>query len=152
MTDHVDSDPTQGESSAGNRKLTRRYFDEILNRGNFAVAADLLSASLAFRNPPVVAHGIDEFVSAIAGVRAAFPDLHFAIEDEIAEGDKVVTRWRVTGTQRGPFLGHAPAGKVIDVSGINIFRIADGTIQEIWVNMDRLGEAEQLGWLQPSES
>jgi steroid delta-isomerase-like uncharacterized protein len=132
--------------STENKALARRYFDEVLNRGDFSIADTLLSEDVVFRNPPVVARGTAEFKDVISGVRAAFPDLRFAIEDELAEGDKVATRWRVSGTQRGAFLGHPPSGKRIDVSGMNMFRIVGGRILEIWVNMDRLGEAEQLGW------
>jgi steroid delta-isomerase-like uncharacterized protein len=135
-----------------NRSLVRRYFEEVLNRGDFDAADSLLSPTVVFRNPPIVARGAGEFRDVIAGVRAAFPDLAFAIEDELVDGDKVATRWRVTGTQRGPFLGHPASGRRIDVSGMNIFRIAGGKIQEIWVNMDRLGEAEQLGWVGPHRS
>lgn len=74
-------------------------------------------------------------------MRTAFPDLRFTIHDEIAEADKVVIRWTVTGTQHGEFFGHLASGRRIDVSGINIFRIAGGKIQEIWVNMDRAGRS-----------
>ena len=133
-----------------NKRLARRYFEQILNAGDFSVADTLLGADLVFRNPPILTRGIDDFKTAINGVRAAFPDLHFTVHDDIAEGDKVVIRWTVTGTQRGEFLAHPPSGRRIDVTGINIFRIGDGKIREIWVNMDRLGEAEQLGWMEPS--
>ena len=131
-----------------NKLLARRYFDQILNDGNFSVAETVLASNCIFRNPPIVAHGVNEFTTVIAGVRAAFPDLHFTIHDEIAEADKVVIRWTVRGTQRGDFLGHPASGKQIDVTGINIFRIGDGRVQEIWLNMDRLGEAVQLGWIE----
>jgi steroid delta-isomerase-like uncharacterized protein len=136
---------------ADNRTLVRRYFEEVLNRGDFAVADALLSADIVFRNPPIVARGTSEFKRAIGDVRAAFPDLRFEIEDELVDGDKVATRWRVMGTQRGAFFGHPASGKRIDVTGMNIFRIAGGRIHEIWVNMDRWGEAEQLGWIAPPQ-
>jgi steroid delta-isomerase-like uncharacterized protein len=129
-----------------NLLIVRRYFEEILNRGAFAVANALLAPTVVFRNPPVLTHGPKEFTDAIRSVRAAFHDLHFAIEDEITEADKVAIRWRVSGTQTGSFLGHPPSGRRIDVTGMNIFQLADGHIQEIWVNMDRRREAEQLGW------
>jgi steroid delta-isomerase-like uncharacterized protein len=130
-----------------NKLLARRYFDRILNAGDFSVAETLLASDFIFRNPPIVARGVGEFKAAIDAVRAGFPDLHFNIHDEIAEGDKVAIRWTVTGTQRGDFLGHPASGRTIDVTGMNVFRIASGKIQEVWVNMDRLGEAEQLGWI-----
>jgi len=133
-----------------NKLLARRYFERILNAGDFSVADALLASDFVFRNPPVVTRGIDEFKAAIDSVRAAFPDLHFTIHDEIGEADKVVFRWTVTGTQHGEFFGHPATGRTIDVTGINIFRVAGGKIQEIWVNMDRLLETEQLGWTAPS--
>jgi steroid delta-isomerase-like uncharacterized protein len=133
---------------AENKLLARRYFEQILNDGNFSVADTLLASDFIFRNPPIVAQSVSEFKTVIDSVRRAFPDLHFTIYDEIAEADKVVIRWTVTGTQRGDFLGHPASGKTIDVTGINIFRMAGGRIQEIWVNMGRLGEAEQLGWIE----
>jgi steroid delta-isomerase-like uncharacterized protein len=129
--------------------IARRYFEEILNVGNFSVADTLLASDFVFRNPPVATRGIGEFKAAIDSVRAAFPDLHFTIHDEIADADKVVFRWSVSGTQRGEFFGHPASERTIDVTGINIFRIEGGKIQEIWVSMDRLGEAEQLGWTAP---
>ena len=132
---------------ADNKRLAHRYFEHILNGGDLAMAETLLASDVIFRNPPVTAHGVSEFTTVIAAVRSAFPDLHFTIHDEIAEADKVVIRWTVRGTQRGDFLGHPAAGKTIDVTGINIFRIAGQRVQEIWVNMDRLGEAVQLGWI-----
>jgi len=135
-----------------NKRVARRYFDEILNAGNFSASSTLLASDFVFRNPPVLARGIDEFEAAIGSVRAAFPDLRFTIHDEIAESDKVVFRWTVTGTQRGEFLGHPASGRTINVTGINIFRIIQGKIQEVWVNMDRLGEAEQLGWTERSSA
>jgi steroid delta-isomerase-like uncharacterized protein len=130
-----------------NKSVARRYFAEVLNRGNFTVAGELLAPDVVFRNPPVIARGVDEFRAAIEAVRGAFPDLQFVIEDELAEGDRVAMRWRVSGTQRGEFFGRPASGRKIDVTGMNMFRIASGRIQEIWVNMDRLGEAEQLGWI-----
>jgi steroid delta-isomerase-like uncharacterized protein len=132
---------------AENKRLARQYFAQVLNDGDFSEANALLASDFIFRNPPVVAQGVKEFKAVIEGVRAAFPDLRFTIQDEIAEADKVAIRWTLTGTQRGDFLGHPASGKTIEVTGMNIFRIAGGRIQEIWVNMDRLGEAEQLGWI-----
>ena len=76
-----------------------------------------------------------------------FPDARYAVEDQIAEGDKVVVRWTLRATQATEYQGHPPNGKMMSVTGISIFRLAGGKIQEITVNMDRLGQMEQLGWL-----
>ena len=76
------------------------------------------------------------FGKLVAALRSAFPDLHFTLEDELAEGNKVATRWVMRGTQ-GP--------RKVDVSGMDIFLIENGKIREIWVNMDTLAQARQMG-------
>jgi steroid delta-isomerase-like uncharacterized protein len=86
----------------------------------------------------------------MADFHAAFPDLHFRVEDCVAQGDRVLARWRLTGTQRGDFQGHPASGKAATVAGMSLFRLEGGKIQEIWVNMDRLGMQQQLGWLPAS--
>jgi steroid delta-isomerase-like uncharacterized protein len=83
----------------------------------------------------------------VAALRKGFPDLHFRIDDVIAEDGKVATRWTMTGTQQGELPGHAPTGKRMVVTGMDIFRVEKGRIPEIWVNMDVLGQVQQLGWL-----
>ena len=89
-----------------------------------------------FRNPPAVVKGIAEFRKLVASLRGAFPDLHFTLEDELAEGNKVATRWVMRGTQ---------GARKMDVSGMDIFLIENGKIREIWVNMDSLAQAQQMG-------
>ena len=79
-------------------------------------------------------------------LRAAFPDARYTVEEQIASGDKVVVRWTLRATQALEYQGHPPHGKTMTVTGISLFRLADGKIQEITVNMDRLGQMEQLGW------
>ena len=129
-----------------NKGIARRYFEEICNQGNFAEAETLLAANFVFENPPVRCEGIEAFKQLITGLRTAFPDMRFSIEDEIAEGNKVCTRWRGTGTQRGEFRGIPPTHKQFEVTGMDIFQIIGGKIERIWVNMDMLGQAQQLGW------
>jgi predicted ester cyclase len=75
----------------------------------------------------------------------AFPDLHFTVEDIIAEGDKVVTRLTCRGTQQGAFMGIPPTGKQATVTAIDINRFAGGKSVEHWLNMDTLGLLQQLG-------
>ena len=82
----------------------------------------------------------------MARFHAAFPDAHFNVEEQIAEGDKVVVRWTLRATQAGEYQGHPSNGKSMTVTGISIFRLAGGKLQEITVNMDRVGQMEQLGW------
>jgi steroid delta-isomerase-like uncharacterized protein len=78
-------------------------------------------------------------------LRQAFPDLQITVEDQIAEGDKVATRWRGRGTHQGDFLGIPSTGRPMEIAGITIFRLADGKIVESWGNPDNLGMLVQLG-------
>lgn len=76
---------------------------------------------------------------------AGFPDLRVVIEDEIAEGDRVVTRGQMQGTHQGDFLGIPATGKRIDIAYIDIWRLENGKAVENWVQMDMLGMMQQLG-------
>ena len=119
-----------------NKAIAHRYFDELLNKGNLGALDTIVAPDVVFRNPPAVVRGIDEFRKLIAGLRAAFPDLNFTLEDEIVDGNKVATRWVMRGTT---------GDRKMDVSGMDIFLVVDGKIKEIWVNMDTLTQAQQLG-------
>lgn len=130
-----------------NKELVRHYFEGWANRGDPAVADALIATNVVLRNPPHVVRSLADYKQGMTAFHAAFPDLRFTIEEEIAEGNTVVIRWTLRATHQGEYQGRAPTGKKAMVTGISIFRIADGKIQEITVNMDRLGQFEQLGWL-----
>jgi steroid delta-isomerase-like uncharacterized protein len=135
------------QSASRNKEIIRRYFDRWANHGDTAVADELMAPNLVLRNPPNVLTNLADYKRSMAGFHAAFPDLRFTIEDEIAEGDRVVVRWSLRGTNTGPYQGQPATGKPIAVTGASTFRLADGRIQEVWVSMDRLGLMDQLGWL-----
>lgn len=124
-------------SARDNGATARRYFD-ILNSGDLDAMSAIVTSDVVFRNPPAVIRGVEALRKVIAGLRAAFPDLRFTLEDEFGEGDKVATRWVMKGTQ---------GTRKMDVTGMDIFLFADGKIKEIWVNMDTLAQARQLGWV-----
>jgi steroid delta-isomerase-like uncharacterized protein len=133
-------------STQENKAIGRRAFEEIWNQGNLAAieelyAANQVSHGLGMEVPPGTA-GLQQFVSIY---RTAYPDTHFTVEEQIAEGDKVATRWTATGTHRGELMGIAPTGKRVTVTGIAITRIANGKIVETWNNFDALGQLQQLG-------
>ena len=79
--------------------------------------------------------------------RSGFPDIHITIEDEIAEGDKVLSRWTLRGTHKGEFAGTAPTGKHVTVTAMTLFRFEAGKIVEGWDYWDALGFMTQLGLL-----
>ena len=77
--------------------------------------------------------------------RTAFPDLQITVEDQVAEGDKVVTRWTARGTHRGELLGVTPSGNRVEISGISIDRFSGSKFVESWSNYDALGTMQQIG-------
>jgi steroid delta-isomerase-like uncharacterized protein len=81
----------------------------------------------------------------VSGYRAAFPDLEVTIDDQIAEGDRVVTRWTARGTHTGDLWGIPGTGKQVTVTGTSIDRNQDGRIVETWSHWDALGLMQQLG-------
>jgi predicted ester cyclase len=96
--------------------------------------------------------GIDEMKAFVAGYRHAFPGARSTVEDQVAEDDKVVTRWRARGTHRGQ-LGPIPAtGREFEMDGVTIERIVAGKIVEVWVARDELGLLRQLGMLPEEEA
>jgi steroid delta-isomerase-like uncharacterized protein len=129
----------------GANKLTvHRTFEEIWNRSNFAViderfASDYVGHSATEIQGP---EGAKQFVAAM---RNAFPDFQYTVEDEIAEGDKVVHRWSARGTHTGEFQGIPPTSAQVTITGISICRVANGKIVEGWTNVDMLGLLQQLG-------
>jgi steroid delta-isomerase-like uncharacterized protein len=130
-----------------NKAVVQRYFDGWANHADTRVADELIAPDLILRNPPTITHGLDDYKQGMTSFHAAFPDLHFTVEDQIAEKDRVVVRWSLRGTHLGELQGQPATGKSIIVTGTSTFRIADGKIREIWVNMDRLAMMTQLGWL-----
>lgn len=119
-----------------NKAIARRYFEDILNKGSAPAIDAIIAPDVVFRNPPVVLKGIEEYRNLVAQLRDAIPDLRFTLEDTFAEGNKVATRWVMRGTQ---------GTRKLDVSGMDIFLIENGKIRQIWVNMDTLAQARQLG-------
>ena len=136
-------------SREANKAIPRRITDEAWNRGNLAILDELVAPDFVRHTPlrPEGIHGIEGFKDHVARLRAGFPDAQFLIEDEIAEGDRVVNRWTFRGTHRGDFAGIPATGKAVTMTAIGIVRIADGKIAEIWDEADAMGVLQQLGVL-----
>ena len=132
-------------STEDNKTNVRRFIEEGWNQGNTAVFDELFAADYLGHDPNGPLHGPEGFKQYFATYRSAFPDTHLTIEDQIAEGDKVVTRWTATGTHQGPLMGIVPSGKHVTITGITITRIASGKAVEDWVNFDTLGMLQQIG-------
>lgn len=134
--------------SETNKALVRRSFNECLNTGDFTTFNDIVANNYVYQDPAVgTKKGHQDFESMMTMYRTAFPDLHFTIEEQIAEGNKVVTRWTATATHKGEYLGIKPTGKRTTVSGILISTIENGKIVNDVEAWDALGLLTQLGAL-----
>jgi steroid delta-isomerase-like uncharacterized protein len=134
-----------------NQALVSRYVEETLNHKNLAVVDELFAPGFVDHDSSMSeARGPEEIKRMAAMVHASFPDLHFTIEDMIAERDKVVYRYTARGTHEKDFMGIPATGKQISFTGIHIYRVADGKLQEEWENWDTLGLMRQLGVIPPA--
>ena len=131
--------------SERNKAQVRRVIEEIYNRGDLAVVDELAASDLVIHASSQDIRGRDGAKQYVAALRAGFPDLHLTVEDQVAEGDMVVTRWTARGTHTGAFQGIPAKGKAIRVAGTDIDRIIDGKTVECWAHVDELGLMQQLG-------
>jgi steroid delta-isomerase-like uncharacterized protein len=132
-------------STEDNKALVRHFTEEIWNRGHVALLDELVDPHFVSHDPHVPVQGPEQFKQFVLMYRSAFPDASFSIEEEIAEGDQVVTRYTTQETHRGMFLGISPTGKHVTVTGITIDRFANGKLVESWNSFDTLGLLQQLG-------
>jgi predicted ester cyclase len=120
--------------------------EEDISQGNMAVADEIIDPTFFdHTNPPDMQHGVQGHKAIVTLFRASFPDLQWQIDDMLADGDKVVVRTTMRGTQLGEFFGLPPTGKHVVVSGIHLLRLANSKIVEHWGNNDDLGLMQQLG-------
>ncbi|HXF60737.1 MAG TPA: ester cyclase [Caldilineaceae bacterium] len=136
---------------AQNKALVRRSIEEIYNQGNLAAVDELAATDLVIHAQSEEIRGRAGAKQFIATLRAGFPDIHFTIEDQVAEGDRVVTRWTAHGTHAGAFQGIPPTGRQVRIVGVDIDRIVNGRIVECWAHVDELGMMKQLGVISAPE-
>lgn len=131
-----ESGPGESVSSAPeNKALVRRWLEEVFTGGAVSRLGEIFTQAYVLHDPsfPEEVHGFDGIRRYVGAYRAAFPDLRVSVEDQVAEADTVATRWAVRGMHRGEFLGMAPTGDEVAVSGIEFDRIFGGRIDEAWV-------------------
>jgi steroid delta-isomerase-like uncharacterized protein len=131
-----------------NKAAVARFFLELCGRDEpegfkEVFAADYHDHDVA--NKEADTRGADGIREEALGYRKAFPDFQFTIEDQVAENDRVVTRWSWTGTNTGEMRGRAPTGKKVRMVGTTTFRFEKGKIKEGWWHWDVLGMLSQLG-------
>ena len=135
-------------SAEENKRIVRHLFEEAMNRGNLGVVDEVVAPDYVDHdpaNPSDLPPGPEGLKQLMSGYRSAFPDVEMTIEDQIAEGDKVVTRWTARGTHQGDLMGIAPTGKQATITGIFVDRLANGKLVESWANWDTFGMLQQLG-------
>jgi steroid delta-isomerase-like uncharacterized protein len=130
------------------KDIPRRLLEEAFNAGHLDVVDELVAENAVDhdpQNPNAGVRGPEGVRTMLGTYRAAFPDLHLEIQEQLSDGDYVVTRWRSSGTHQGDLFGIPATGRHGTVTGITIDRIANGKIAESWTNWDTLGLLQQVG-------
>ncbi|MGD1004625.1 MAG: ester cyclase [Methanoregulaceae archaeon] len=128
--------------------IVRKFFEVGPSKGDLAAADALLHPEFSLHTPlPTPGPGIEAMNNVITTCRAAFHGLHVTIDDIMADGDKVTARFTARGVHNGEFMGLPPTGKPITMTGIEIFRIQEGKIAELWGEANLMGLMQQLGIL-----
>jgi steroid delta-isomerase-like uncharacterized protein len=134
-------------TTTANKALVTRYYDEVLNQRNLTVLDDLLAPDFVSWLPDGTRLGRAEYGDAVRASHQAFPDLVVEVLDQLGEGDRVATRWRASGTHRGPFAGIPATGRPVTITAMHLHRVADGRLTEHWEEIDLLRLLRQLGVL-----
>ncbi len=137
-----------------NKKLVERLYAEVINGGDAEAAQRLVSSDFAQRQVFVGQsddgrRGAAALLATLAPLRAAFPDMAFALEDVLAENDRVAVRWTMTATHQGTFAGIEPTHRRISQNGLVFYRVADERIAESWALVDVYGLMLQIGAIAP---
>ena len=136
-------------STEQNKATARRWFSDIITEGQLGVADEIFAANHIIHDPhappsgwPNGPEGLKMVASVFGG---GFRDWNISIDDQIAEGDRVASRWMASATHTGSVMGLTPTGKTVRVTGVNVTRFAEGKIAESWSNFDMLTLLQQLG-------
>ena len=133
-------------STEVNKASVRRFYDEVFNKKNRAAIDEFVAPNqVDHAAPPGTPAGLAGAKQLLGMYLTAFPDCHLTVEDMIAEGDRVVARFTMRGTQQGAFMDIPPTGKQVTVTAIDINCISGGKCVEHWMEMDTLGLLQQLG-------
>ncbi len=125
-----------------NKRLVRRHYEEVLSQKRLDLIEELYSDSIQIGDEASMPRA--QFSAMAHLMMTIFPDIEVTVRDQVAEGDKVVSRWTATGTQQGDFLGVAATGKRVTIKAIHIHQIQDGRICALWEEIDLLGLVQQL--------
>ncbi len=134
-------------TTEANKAQFRRTLEEMFNQGNLAIADELIAPDcLNHEVPPGMNNrGPESMRQVVVMLRTAFPDLHYIIEELVAEGDTVAGRVTMSGTHLGPYMGIAPTGRSFRQAQMHFVRFRDGKGVEHRAVRDDLGMMQQLG-------
>jgi steroid delta-isomerase-like uncharacterized protein len=133
---------------AENKTVVNRFVEEVINQGRFEQADELVVADFVELDPlPGQQPGRKGLKEVIGQMRTAFPDIHWVLDEMVAEDEKVVSRFTWSGTHRGTFLGIPATGRSISVKGVVIDRVVAGKMVDSRILMDGLSMMQQLGAL-----
>ncbi len=132
--------------SEENKAVVRRMLEEAINQRNMDVLDEIFAPEFVDHTAvPGQAPGVEGLKQFFAMMDAGFPDFHAVVEDVIAEGDKVAVRFTFHGTHQSEFMDIPPTGRRVAMPGIDILRVVDGKVAELWGQEDVLGMMRQLG-------
>jgi len=133
-------------TTENNKAVVAKFLEEVINQNRMDRANDLVVEDFVELDPlPGQRQGREGLIEVLGLMRAGFPDIHWMVEEMVAEGDTVVTRFTWTGTHRGVFLGVPATGRSVVVKGVVIDQLADGKMSKSRILMDSLGMMQQLG-------
>lgn len=130
----------------------RRFYEEVFHQSNVTAIDEVMAPNFVNHSASqlgLTAGDLEHVTQFVSMVMQVFPDLHYTVEDLVAEGDKVVARLTISGTQQGAFMGMPPTGKHATISDVEIFRITGGKAVENWVQADFLSMVQQLCVIPP---
>jgi len=131
---------------ANKETVLRKWYQELWDKWNLAIADDLFTADYCLHLSGVPAPADRNTTKQIVAMfSAAFPDLRHTVDEMIAEGDTVAARWIVEGTHRGDFQGIPATGRQVKLSGTTVHHLKEGKITETWLTVDNLDLLQQLG-------
>lgn len=130
-----------------NKALVRRWFEELFNQEKLEVADEIVAQDHVLHDPtlPDLPSGPEGDKQLVGLYHGAFPDARITVEDQIAEGEMVATRWVGRGTHEGELMGVPASGNRVEISGTTLYRVSGGKIAETWTNYDAMGMMQQIG-------
>jgi steroid delta-isomerase-like uncharacterized protein len=137
-------------SAEENKEKMRRFMEEGFGQGNTEVVGEIVDIDFVCHDPNSETgeiRGLETIKGEVGYFQSAFPDFFWTVEDQVAEGDKVTTRFTFGGTHQGEFFGVPASGKRVEISGINVDRFEGGKLVEEWASYDLLGAMRQMGAL-----